>query len=122
MSTKFADYKINAYELKKQSDDDKYCLLKFSQCDDKYPMYKLKKEHLKEFVNYAKKVENMTWKEIKIHPGLNYETLPELDKPDSIPKDSTLTSMRMSQKSRIIGYRQQEYYYIVWFDINHKTC
>ncbi|MCM1053750.1 MAG: hypothetical protein NC483_07245 [Ruminococcus sp.] len=122
MSNNFNSYKTNAYELKTSTDDDKCCTLKFSKCDDKYPMYKLKKEDLKEFVNFAKKVENLSWKIIKVHPSLNYETLANMKKPDNISKDVTLTSMRMSKKSRIIGYRQQEYFYIVWFDVNHKTC
>lgn len=113
---------INAYELKKSTDDDKYCLLKFSMCDDKYPLYKLTKDELKAFINYAKKVEKITWKDIKVNKSLNYETLPNVPKPSNVPKDVTLTSMRMSQKSRIIGFRQQEYYYIVWFDVNHRTC
>ncbi len=122
MAFNFYSNTPDTYKLKRTSDDDKYCLLKFSQCDDKYPMYKLNKEHLKEFIRYAKKVENMTWKEIKTHVGLNYETLSGIGKPDNVPKDVTLTSMRMSQKSRIIGYKQENFYYIVWFDINHKSC
>lgn len=122
MSNKFNDYKTNAYELKSLNDDYKFCLLRFSKCDDKYPMYKLKKEHLKGFISFAKKVEGLTWKNIKADTGLKYETLDGMSKPNNIPQDVTLTSMRMSQKARIIGYRQQEFYYIVWFDINHKTC
>lgn len=120
MQTSFQ--KQNVYELKTHGSDDDFCLLKFSSCDDKYPMHKMNKDRIKEFINFAKKVENLTWKDIKSHSSLNYETLSGLDKPNNIPKDVTLTSMRMSQKARIIGYRQQEFFYIVWFDINHKTC
>ena len=43
-------------------------------------------------------------------------------KPDSISKDVTIRSMRLSQKFRIIGYREGEYFYIVWFDNKHETC
>ena len=112
----------NYYKLNKTSSDDKKCILKFSMCDDKYPLHNLEKDELKEFVKYAKKVENLEWKEIKIDKGLKYETLPIKEKPQNISRDITIRSMRMSLKSRIIGYRSDEYFYIIWFDNNHKTC
>ena len=110
------------YQLNDNSSDDKPCTLKFSMCDDKYPMYKLKQDELKEFIKFAKKVENMEWKNIKKDKGLRYETLKGIDKPDNISKDITIRSMRLSKKFRILGYRQDEYFYIIWFDNNHDTC
>ena len=111
----------NYYNLQKDNDDNKECILKFSSCDDKYPLYLLKKEELKAFVTFAKKVESMTWSNIKIHSGLKYEQLSNLEKPDNLGKDITLSSMRVTQKFRIIGYRQSNYFYIVWFDRNHNA-
>lgn len=110
------------YKLKKTSCDDKKCLLKFSDCDKKYPMYKLSSNEIKEFVNYAKLVESLEWEKILIHTGLNYEMLRQLTPPSNISRDINLYSMRMSQKTRIIGYRQNEFFNIVWFDKNHDTC
>ena len=40
---------------------------------------------------------------------------------DNIEKDITLSSIRASEKFRLIGYRQEQYFYIVWFDRNHLT-
>ena len=49
------------------------------------------------------------------------KALPQIEKPDSIEKDITLSSIRASEKFRLIGYRQEQYFYIVWFDRNHLT-
>lgn len=59
---------------------------------------------------------------IKKDRGLRYEVLDDFERPDTISNDVTIRSMRLSQKSRIIGYRQDEFFYIVWFDNIHETC
>lgn len=106
----------------KESADNKFCTLKFSMCDDKYPLYALNSNELKEFVDFAKKVEKIEWKDIKNYRGLRYEVLKNMKMPDNISKDITIRSMRLSDKFRIIGFRDEEYFYIVWFDNNHLTC
>ena len=55
------------YKLNINGSDEKTCNLKFSMCDDKYPMYKLKQDELKEFIKFAKKVENLEWKDVNYH-------------------------------------------------------
>lgn len=112
----------DSYKLKKNSNDNKKCLLKFSDCDKKYPLYKLSSDEIKAFINYAKLIESLEWEKIIVHSGLNYELLEHLIPPSNISKDKKLYSMRMSKKSRIIGYRQDEFFNIVWFDKNHETC
>lgn len=112
------------YLIKKgnENSDYKACILKFSMCDDKYPLYNLNKNELKEFISFAKKVEKLTWNEIKSYSGLKYEVLNNMKMPSNISKDITIRSMRISGKFRIIGYRDDEYFYIIWFDNNHNTC
>lgn len=112
----------NINETRSESTDDKFCTLKFSMCDSKYPMHELNSNEIKEFVSFAKKIEKIQWKNIKQVPGLRYEVLHNFSKPDSISKDVTIRSMRLSQKFRVIGYREGEYFYIVWFDNKHETC
>lgn len=109
------------YDVPKTNNDDKTAVLKFSMCDDKYPLHDLSKDDLKEFISFAKLFEKLQWRVIKTHGGLKYEQISELRKPDAIEKDITLSSMRVSQKFRIIGYRQEEFFYIVWFDKNHEA-
>ena len=110
------DYSIN------KSTENNTCILKFSMCDDKYPLYKLNSNELKEFINFAKKVENIEWKDVKNHSGLRYKVLNDIKVPSNISKDITIRSMRLSDKFRIIGFRDKEYFYIIWFDNNHATC
>lgn len=111
------------YELNKNNGDDEKCCLKFSQCDDnKYQLYDLSKDNLKSFIDYAKKVEKMPWREIYFCRGLNYEKLDNFKLPDYIDKSITAHSMRVDKKFRVIGYRSDSFFYIIWFDNNHETC
>ena len=109
------------YKLIRENNDDKTGILKFSQCDEKYPLYDLQKEELKEFISFAKKFESLPWRSIKTYKGFKFENIPEIPLPNNIEKDITLSSLRASEKFRIIGYRQEDYFYIVWFDRNHLT-
>ena len=111
------------YSLATENGNDRKCVLKFSHHDDnKYPLWELQKDDLKKFITYAKKVEKLSWQDIFVDKGLNYEKLPELVAPDYLEKNTMLYSMRASKKFRIIGYRSECYYFIVWFDNNHETC
>ena len=57
------------YKLIRENNDDKTGILKFSQCDEKYPLYNLQKEELKEFISFAKKFERLPWRSIKTYKG-----------------------------------------------------
>lgn len=109
------------YNLNHENNDDFLGLLKFSFCDDKFPLYNLQKDELKGFVYFAKKFENLPWRSIKTYNSFNFENIPEIKAPDNIAKDIILSSLRISDKFRLIGYRQEEYFYIIWFDRNHLT-
>ncbi len=112
------DYKLDE---KKETDDDKQCRLRFASCDNKYPMEKLNSKEIKSFIIFAKKIENLTWKEIKFSDkSLNYEIIKNLKLPQNCNGITDATALRAGQKFRIIGYRNGEYFYIVWFDKNHK--
>ena len=119
MKRNFIDNKKFNYTLNRENNDHKTGVLKFSQCDEKYPLYNLKKEELKAFVSFAKKFEILTLENIKTYKGFKFENIPELKKPNNIDNDIILSSLRVSDKFRLIGYRQEEYFYIVWFDRNH---
>ena len=54
----------NINETRSESTDDKFCTLKFSMCDSKYPMHELNSNEIKEFVSFAKKIEKIQWKEL----------------------------------------------------------
>lgn len=105
------------------NDDKKVCILRFAYCHNKYPLEKLSSKDLKSFINFCKKVEVMTWKDIKIDEGLNYETPKHfnVEMPDFFPKDAIPISMRVTQKFRIIGWRETKYLNLMWFDKNHSS-
>ena len=120
MSNKFSDYTVkNPYELKKEGSDDLGCILQFSKCDSKKPLWELNKKELKAFIKFAKKVELMKWKDIKQDPGVRFEVLKNYKISADVPNDALITSMRLSNKSRIVGYKEQQFYYIVWFLNDH---
>ena len=52
----FSKNKTPQYQLNCGSTDSKTCILKFSMCHDKYPLWELGKEELKEFIKLAKNV------------------------------------------------------------------
>ncbi len=124
MNTLPIEKPVNNYKLKKAiTDDDKQCRLRFIDCHKKYPLENLTKKELKAFINFAKKIEQLTWRSIKFEDkSLNYETLNSFNLPTNSNGYINAESMRVTEKFRIIGYRDNEYFYIVWFDSNHKTC
>lgn len=109
------------YDIRHNNLDDETAVLKFSVCDDKYPLYELSKTELKDFISFAKKIESLPWRTIKTYNGLKYENIKNINRPDNIEKDITLSSLRINEKFRLIGYRQEQYFYIVWFDHNHEV-
>ena len=121
MKVKYNNNSTDKYALKR-SNDDKNCVLKFSKCDDKFPLWKLNSIELKQFVDFAKKVEGLSWKDIKKYTGLKYEVLKNFNTPSTISNDIVISSMRVSKSFRIIGFRDNEYLYVIWFDNTHKTC
>ena len=54
MKYEFGNIKEFNYKLNCENNDDKTGLLKFSQCDEKYPLHELQKEELKAFISFAK--------------------------------------------------------------------
>lgn len=113
----------NYYSLHKDNNDDKTCCLKFSQCDDNnHQLWNLNKEELKSFVSYVKKIEKMPWQQIYHYNGLNFEKLNNISVPNNIDDSIPIYSMRVDRKFRVIGYRSDHYFYIIWFDNNHETC
>jgi hypothetical protein len=109
--------------LKREStDDDKQCRLRFIDCHKKFPLEELNKKELKVFIQFAKKIEVKTWKDIKFNDNsLNYEIIKNKQLPLNSNGIIDMESLRVDGKFRVVGYRDSEYFYIVWFDKNHKA-
>ena len=100
--------------------DSKHAVLKFTFVDDKYPIYKLSKDDLKAFINFAKRFENLPWGLIKNYIGFKFENIPNLKVPNNT-LDENICSLRVSQKFRLIGFRKENAFNIIWFDKNHEV-
>lgn len=124
MSSKKQLRKIDKHQEnihEKENNDEKKCNLKFSKCDDnKYQLWDLGKLELKQFVSFAKKIENLRWIDIFTIKSFHYENINNLQKPDFLSEDITLKSIRVTQEFRIYGYRSEADFYIIWFDPYHK--
>lgn len=120
---KLPNYQDNTYKIKRDStDDDKQCRLRFIDCHKKYPLEDLQKKELKSFIAFAKKIESQTWRQIKFDDkGFNYETIANKKLPTNSNGIIEMESLRVDGKFRIEGYRDNEFFYIIWFDRNHKA-
>ena len=95
-------------------------ILKFTFVDDKYPIYELTKEELKSFINFAKRFESIPWREIKNYIGFKFEIIPNIKVPYNSLNEN-ICSLRVSQKFRLIGFRKENAFNIIWFDKNHEV-
>lgn len=106
--------------------DNNYGKLAFSSACDKHCLLSSwQSRELDELIGYFKLVEKLLWKEIIMESnGLDYEEhhYIALPKPHSLPPDTSLHSMRVTQRMRVFGYRTQDFFNIIWFDRNHIVC
>ena len=70
------------FQLTNENSDNKKCILKFSMCHDKYPLWELQKEDLKEFIKFAKKDLNESQKKQIVLSAQNWA----IDNKDMLPK------------------------------------
>ena len=89
-------------------------------------------EVLEKMINYS----GMSWQEIKSHTHddgkskhhfLNMESLSKsaIDRVQAKHLEEysdNIFSFALQNKLRIIGIREKEYFYVVWYDPNHQFC
>ncbi len=85
---------------------------------------------IKDLIEGLKKIEKYTWGQIKSHGsknrgqsvGTGYKLIND---PPPLPlelQNKDITEMRIDRKKRILGFRVNSVYYIVWFDRDHSVC
>lgn len=99
---------------------------------DNYLLRHWEKDEIGQLIERLKMMERMTWLQIKASGGqgrssgglgfkpLNLKTL-RCRVPDFIAEEHTLTEFRVSQKMRVMGYRDGATFCIVWFDRSHDV-
>ena len=113
-----------ALSLKASHDDEKAKLTFSKTCDTHCQLSEWHDNELDALISCFKKLEGMPWRDIKKDAGLKYESISStcIPRPSTLPPDASLDSLRVTVKSRLYGYRTQEFFNIIWFDKNHIVC
>jgi len=79
------------------------------------------------FADRLQQLGQMTWEQIQLgsRQGVGTETIGRdsicLPIPNHITPEVRILALRIRQKARIIGYRQDEVFHIVWIDPKHRV-
>lgn len=126
---KFLDY---LYQNNKISEID-YCLnrfttnLNFSNLDNEKDGFdKLEKEEKNAFITTFIMFSNMTWKEITNSDGLDYKKYTPSNRSDDVFRNTKwnkkdIYKFRCSKKYRCFGYREEDTFFVLFFENDHKT-
>ena len=91
-----------------------------------YCLTKCNKEERASFANTIRILSTSSWNEIITNRIKDYEKITEKKKinkgnlPSSIPKDAPIIGFRFCGKKRMVGYRSNCIFHIIWFDIKFK--
>lgn len=123
------DIKILGLANNGESSDEKQAYIALKYFDKNFECFsEWSKDELACFSNFIDKINNLTWNDIKRHTGLNYKIidnakgLPENSIKEKISKDISFYELRVSQKARVVGFRQNAVFFICWLDRNHRIC
>lgn len=111
------------------SSDDEHAYIALKYFDKNYQCFsEWKPDELACFSNFIDKVNNLTWKQIKIHSGLRFKNidtakgLPNNKIKETLSKDITFYEFRVTEKARVVGFRINAVFFLCWLDRNHKIC
>ncbi|HBQ26025.1 MAG TPA: hypothetical protein DD791_06500 [Syntrophomonas sp.] len=78
---------------------------------------------ISQFIQRLKLLENLNWKDIKTHSGINYKPVDNYvyALPASVPPDSVIHEMKVDKKKRLLGFREGRVFCFIWFDKNHNA-
>lgn len=112
-----------------ENSDEKQAYIALKYFDKNFECFsEWSKDELACFSNFIDKINNLTWNDIKRHTGLRYKMidnakgLPENSIKEKISKDISFYELRVSQKARVVGFRQNAVFFICWLDRNHRIC
>jgi len=94
-------------------------------CESYFQLDELTKENLKELKRFLKRISSMSWNQIYNSKGIDITKIPRerLSKPipASVPDDSDIIEMSVSDSHRIWGFQHEQVIYVIWFDPNHQV-
>jgi len=105
--------------------DGEYPVFSFKHCDDnRYCLWELDENELKQLMRFFKKMESMRWVDVKRHRGFRWETYEQSDVPGlpkNLPPDAKIIHLKVTKPFVIFGYRIGGVFHIVWFDPDHNV-
>lgn len=86
------------------------------------------KPEMKSFWSYIKKVHSVTWQQLTLqagNTGFGFKAMPSDIYPSerfklTLDPDVTFYEMRINQKMRIHGFRENYIFHVCWLDKDHK--
>jgi len=106
-----------------RSSEDKHPVFVFRDVDHgRWPIHEWQGRELTDLVDCFIKVERMTWSQVKTSDGLGYKIVENPPRCAKLPPDNTLHEMKVDQRKRIMGYRAEEEFCLIWFDREHDVC
>ena len=94
--------------------------------DKDYCLTKCNQEERAAFASTIRVLSTYSWNQIITNRIQDYEKLTDKSKiknghiPASVPKDASIIGFRFSGKKRMVGYRKDCVFHIIWFDIKFK--
>ncbi|UQZ51480.1 MAG6450 family protein [Bacillus subtilis] len=109
-----------------------YCKLKFKgtnlcfdEIDEEYGFDSLEKGDIKTYLAAFDQFSQMSWQQILSSDGLRYKPYAPSNDKESCFKGTPYESMkifkfRVTQKFRCFGYRKEDVFYVIRFEVDHK--
>lgn len=124
----------NATKLLNKIDngDDEMVIVSFLHLQNTYQCFSdWSKAEMSEFWNFYKKIHEYTWTKVYstgrksqkngiAYTVISIDTYPNPDFKSKLSEDITLFELRISQKSRVHGFRDKCVFYLCWLDKNHN--
>lgn len=110
-----------------ESSDEKNAYIALKYYDKDFECFSdWKKDELKLLSKHIELINKQTWNQLKRNPGIQYKDITNTNKLPSMKNklsdDITFCEMRISQKARIIGFRDNAIFFLCWLDRNHRIC
>ena len=104
--------------------DVEHPLFSLRHVDKKYCISSCEKGEKASFVTKMHKLSSMSWRELSVAPshGLGFEFIKTLDAklPRCAPQGARAIAFRFHDKAPVVGYRDGNTFYAVWFDRQFK--
>ncbi|WP_411348668.1 hypothetical protein [Paenibacillus sp. WLX2291] len=110
-----------------------YCLnrfdgsnISFDNIEEKYGFSSISSVETNSFISSFKSFSDLSWDEIVKSKGLQYKPYSPSSKDDdwfarSIYKDKNIYKFRVSEKYRCFGYRQDDVFFVLRFEVSHSV-